>query len=115
MDRLPDPSSRAAIHEVSINLSHLIGRMTSSIPAGPEFYRYMPLPPLIVVGHAPLLLICNILTGRLESFIIFILTMYKCGLTLAANRPFRMPLFEMFLRDGIFWFLAVFGTPGFFR
>ncbi|KAJ7068845.1 hypothetical protein C8F01DRAFT_1365116 [Mycena amicta] len=41
------------------------------------------------------------------AFIMFILTLYKCGLTIMALRPVRTPLLSMFLRDGVFWFLGV--------
>ncbi|KAJ7054986.1 hypothetical protein C8F01DRAFT_1373927 [Mycena amicta] len=41
------------------------------------------------------------------AFMMFILTLYKCGLTIMALRPVRTPLLSMFLRDGVFWFLGV--------
>ncbi|KAJ7168550.1 hypothetical protein C8R46DRAFT_1350189 [Mycena filopes] len=42
------------------------------------------------------------------SFVMFCMTLYKCGLTLLDNRVIRMPLFTLFLRDGVFWFLTIF-------
>ncbi|KAJ7168561.1 hypothetical protein C8R46DRAFT_1092044 [Mycena filopes] len=41
------------------------------------------------------------------SFVMFIMTLYKCGLTLFDNRVVRMPLMTLFLRDGVFWFLTI--------
>ncbi|KAJ7145155.1 hypothetical protein C8R43DRAFT_1013015 [Mycena crocata] len=42
------------------------------------------------------------------SFTMFIMTLYKCGRTMFDNRVVHMPLFTLFLRDGVFWFLAIF-------
>ncbi|KAJ7024764.1 hypothetical protein C8F04DRAFT_1301530 [Mycena alexandri] len=42
------------------------------------------------------------------SFVMFCLTLYKCGLTLLDNRAVKMPLISLFLRDGVFWFLTIF-------
>ena len=43
----------------------------------------------------------------------FALTVYKCGRSLFAYRlsstRITMPITRLFLRDGVFWFLAVFG------
>ncbi|KAJ7707373.1 hypothetical protein B0H17DRAFT_1032536 [Mycena rosella] len=42
------------------------------------------------------------------SFTMFGMTLYKCGRTLFDNRAARMPVITLFLRDGVFWFLAIF-------
>ncbi|KAJ7707400.1 hypothetical protein B0H17DRAFT_1325257 [Mycena rosella] len=42
------------------------------------------------------------------TFIMFGMTLYKCGRTLLDNRAVRMPIITLFLRDGVFWFLAIF-------
>ncbi|KAJ7471540.1 hypothetical protein B0H11DRAFT_1371926 [Mycena galericulata] len=42
------------------------------------------------------------------SFTMFLMTLYKCGHTLLANRGAPMPIIKLFLRDGVFWFLAIF-------
>ncbi|KAJ7745652.1 hypothetical protein B0H16DRAFT_1726700 [Mycena metata] len=44
------------------------------------------------------------------SFVMFCLTLYKCGLTLLDNRAVKMPLISLFLRDGVFWFLTIFAV-----
>ncbi|KAL0061210.1 hypothetical protein AAF712_011969, partial [Marasmius tenuissimus] len=59
----------------------------------PRYYTFMSVPSLIV------------------SFIMFILTVYKCGFALrVARRAYgnNLPFVSLFMRDGIFWFLAVF-------
>jgi hypothetical protein len=40
----------------------------------------------------------------------FAMTLYKCGLTLQQNAQQVMPVWKLFLRDGVLWFLAVFGA-----
>ncbi|KAJ7030114.1 hypothetical protein C8F04DRAFT_1114656 [Mycena alexandri] len=42
------------------------------------------------------------------SFVMFCMTLYKCGLALFDNRTVKMPLMTLFLRDGLFWFLIIF-------
>ncbi|KAJ7476166.1 hypothetical protein FB451DRAFT_1557938 [Mycena latifolia] len=42
------------------------------------------------------------------TFTMFGMTLYKCGRTLLDNRAARMPVITLFLRDGVFWFLAIF-------
>jgi hypothetical protein len=39
----------------------------------------------------------------------FILTAYKCSRLLRADKSNPMPLVTLFLRDGIIWFVVVFG------
>ncbi|KAF7332619.1 hypothetical protein MKEN_00144700 [Mycena kentingensis (nom. inval.)] len=55
-------------------------------PVAPRLLTYYTLGPLIV------------------STIMFVLTVYKCSRNIG---PGRAPLLTMFLRDGLFWFLAV--------
>lgn len=38
------------------------------------------------------------------------MTVYKCGITLWRNAHQVMPVWKLFLRDGVVWFLAVFGV-----
>ncbi|KAJ7153030.1 hypothetical protein C8R43DRAFT_1126881 [Mycena crocata] len=66
-----------------------------TVPAmrGPYFAFYA-LPPLLV------------------TFAMFILTVYKCIKTLRRNKNVEMPIVTLFLRDGIIWFIVVFGVDG---
>ncbi|KAJ7892533.1 hypothetical protein B0H14DRAFT_984171 [Mycena olivaceomarginata] len=48
----------------------------------------------------------------LVTFIMFAMTLYKCGLTLQQNAQQVMPVWKLFLRDGVLWFLAVFAAAG---
>ncbi|KAJ7088747.1 hypothetical protein B0H15DRAFT_840637 [Mycena belliarum] len=46
------------------------------------------------------------------TFLMFALTVYKCWTTLRHNTREGMPLWRLFLRDGVVWFLAVFAATG---
>ncbi|KAJ7176090.1 hypothetical protein C8R43DRAFT_553890 [Mycena crocata] len=48
----------------------------------------------------------------LLTFIMFAMTVYKCGITLWRNAHQVMPVWKLFLRDGVVWFLAVFAAAG---
>ncbi|KAJ7769575.1 hypothetical protein DFH07DRAFT_281049 [Mycena maculata] len=66
---------------------------TTPVMRGPYFAFYA-LPPILV------------------TFVMFILTVYKCSLTLRKDKAAEMPIVTLFLRDGIIWFLVVFGIDG---
>ncbi|KAF7302228.1 Ribosomal-protein-alanine acetyltransferase [Mycena indigotica] len=57
----------------------------------------LEVPRLLTYFSLPLLIV---------ACIMFTLTIYKCGRTIHALGFGRTPLLEMFLRDGVFWFLA---------
>ncbi|KAJ7940315.1 hypothetical protein B0H13DRAFT_2299351 [Mycena leptocephala] len=42
-----------------------------------------------------------------KSCSMFAMTLYKCGLTILTLGHQNTPLFTLFLRDGVFWFLAL--------
>ncbi|KAJ7604297.1 hypothetical protein DFH06DRAFT_1254985 [Mycena polygramma] len=44
------------------------------------------------------------------SMTMFLMTVYKCGKTLLTHGRAQMPIYNMFLRDGVFWFVAIFIT-----
>ncbi|KAJ7160383.1 hypothetical protein C8R46DRAFT_1223858 [Mycena filopes] len=44
------------------------------------------------------------------SMVMFSMTCYKCGKTLLTHGRAQMPIYNQFLRDGIFWFVAIFLT-----
>ncbi|KAJ7495345.1 hypothetical protein FB451DRAFT_1213897 [Mycena latifolia] len=46
------------------------------------------------------------------TFIMFAMTLYKCGLTLYRMDRHVMPIWRLFLRDGVMWFLLVFAAGG---
>ncbi|KAJ6533288.1 hypothetical protein DFH09DRAFT_126300 [Mycena vulgaris] len=46
----------------------------------------------------------------LVTFIMFVMTVYKCVTTLHRNAHHVMPVWKLFLRDGVVWFLAVFAA-----
>jgi hypothetical protein len=39
----------------------------------------------------------------------FLMTLRKCGATILSMGPGRTPVIALFLRDGVFWFLALVG------
>ncbi|KAJ6577957.1 hypothetical protein B0H19DRAFT_572939 [Mycena capillaripes] len=68
--------------------------LTGCYPLGlvPRYFTFYSLPVLVV------------------SATMFVLTVYKCGKTLLAHGRARMPIYNLFLRDGVFWFVAIFVT-----
>ncbi|KAJ7697172.1 hypothetical protein B0H17DRAFT_1328928 [Mycena rosella] len=48
----------------------------------------------------------------LVTFMMFAMTLYKCGLTLYRMDARVMPIWRLFLRDGVAWFLLVFAAGG---
>ncbi|KAJ7204538.1 hypothetical protein C8J57DRAFT_1735056 [Mycena rebaudengoi] len=48
----------------------------------------------------------------LVTSIMFVMTLYKCGMTLLRSDHRVMPVWKLFLRDGVVWFLAVFLAGG---
>ncbi|KAJ7092370.1 hypothetical protein B0H15DRAFT_171571 [Mycena belliarum] len=78
-----------------VHLGHVLPGCYFIAPVGrgPYFAVYA-LPPLLV------------------TFAMFILTVYKCSKTLYQEKSTEMPIITLFLRDGIVWFLIVFGVDG---
>ncbi|KAJ6589275.1 hypothetical protein B0H19DRAFT_1367679 [Mycena capillaripes] len=68
--------------------------MTGCYPLGlvPRYFTFYSLPVLVV------------------SMTMFVLTAYKCGKTLLTHGRAQMPIYNLFLRDGVFWFVAIFIT-----
>ncbi|KAF9466686.1 hypothetical protein BDZ94DRAFT_1319210 [Collybia nuda] len=60
-----------------------------SLAIVPKMYNIYPVPPLLVTS------------------VMFSLTAYKCAQTLYGYGRHGMPIVSLFLRDGVFWFLAV--------
>jgi hypothetical protein len=44
-----------------------------------------------------------------QTFIMFVMTVYKCCVTLQGQIHHAMPVWRLFLRDGVAWFIVVFG------
>ena len=51
----------------------------------------------------------SIESSTIQSFIMFTMTIYKCGGSVISNTGGSTRVISLFMRDGIFWFLAVFG------
>ncbi|KAJ7440612.1 hypothetical protein FB451DRAFT_1300022 [Mycena latifolia] len=56
----------------------------------PRFFAFYSVPMLVV------------------SITMFLMTVYKCGKTLLTHGRAQLPIYNMFLRDGVFWFVAIF-------
>ncbi|KAJ7471728.1 hypothetical protein B0H11DRAFT_2039671, partial [Mycena galericulata] len=48
----------------------------------------------------------------LVTFVMFVMTLYKCGVTFCRADHRVMPLWTLFLRDGVIWFVLVFAAGG---
>ncbi|KAJ7442003.1 hypothetical protein FB451DRAFT_67600 [Mycena latifolia] len=57
--------------------------------------------------HASQFLALAVTPPLLVTIILFIMTVYKCCSTLRRDTRHVMPLWRLFLRDGVVWFLAV--------
>ncbi|KAJ7079263.1 hypothetical protein B0H15DRAFT_518141 [Mycena belliarum] len=47
-----------------------------------------------------------------QTFVMFVLTLYKCCTTMRAEIHHVMPIWQLFLRDGVVWFVVVFVATG---
>jgi hypothetical protein len=47
--------------------------------------------------------------NKWQTFIMFVMTVYKCCVTLQGQIHHAMPVWRLFLRDGVAWFIVVFG------
>ncbi|KAJ7054973.1 hypothetical protein C8F01DRAFT_1259012 [Mycena amicta] len=61
----------------------------------------------------PRLFVAYAVAPTVISFLMFVMTLYKCGTAMIALRPGRTPIFAMFLRDGLLWFLIACSVVGF--
>ncbi|KAJ7824347.1 hypothetical protein B0H13DRAFT_1919158 [Mycena leptocephala] len=77
---------------------------------------FMILPSPILKGcyayNVPRFLTTYAAAPLLVTFIMFAMTVYKCGTTLQRYEAGVMQMWKLFLRDGVLWFLAVFAAAG---
>ncbi|KAF8884194.1 hypothetical protein BD779DRAFT_1537942 [Infundibulicybe gibba] len=57
-------------------------------------------------SDAPQLFTFYVIPTVVVSFVMFVMTIYRCGATLLWHNQRRIPIISLFLRDGVFWFLA---------
>ncbi|KAJ6575658.1 hypothetical protein DFH09DRAFT_1078613 [Mycena vulgaris] len=70
-----------------------------------------PVRPLIIaVADVPRFLTLYAAVPLLVTFIMFVMTVYKCVTTLNRNAHHVMPVWKLFLWDGVVWFLVVFAA-----
>ncbi|KAJ7676920.1 hypothetical protein DFH06DRAFT_615559 [Mycena polygramma] len=62
--------------------------------------------------NVPRYLTLYIAAPLIVTCIMFTMTVYKCAVTLRGADRSVMPLWKLFLRDGVVWFVLVFATAG---
>ncbi|KAJ7691024.1 hypothetical protein B0H17DRAFT_1134043 [Mycena rosella] len=80
----------------SIQIDRLPDHVNNLLVAVPKYFTLYPAPSLVVVPT------------RLKAFTMFVMTVHHCKSRLGASSYLRnaMPIVTLFLRDGIYWFLA---------
>ncbi|KAJ6561456.1 hypothetical protein DFH09DRAFT_1082926 [Mycena vulgaris] len=79
------------------------------IPEVPRLFTFYAIPPFVTVQYAyfRLKMLVSDFVSMTKAFLMFSMTLYKCGATLVALGPRRTPVITLFFRDGVFWFLAL--------
>ncbi|KAJ7032942.1 hypothetical protein C8F04DRAFT_1235100 [Mycena alexandri] len=102
----------------SIDLSptgEVVIMVTVDFFAYAEMKRYVHLGPILKGCYAynvPRFLSIYAAAPLVVTFIMFGLTIFKCARTFRDRASQVMPLWRLFLRDGVVWFLAVFLAAG---
>ncbi|KAJ7807262.1 hypothetical protein B0H14DRAFT_1537463 [Mycena olivaceomarginata] len=103
------------MYEVTGSKSHLISFLLSRITLS-VYIIIKPVKEFVYVGsllggcytlQVPRLLACYAVPPFLTAIIMFSMTAFKCGSTLMTLGSRRTPIITLFMRDGVFWFLAV--------
>ncbi|KAF8182375.1 hypothetical protein K438DRAFT_1157832 [Mycena galopus ATCC 62051] len=77
-----------------------------------QYIHLGPILPGCYAYNVPRFLTVYAAVPLLVTFIMFAMTVYKCGVTLRNSEDQVMPVWKLFLRDGVLWFLAVFAAAG---
>jgi hypothetical protein len=70
----------------------------------PRLLTFYAVPPFVTVNLAAIEFPNN---NSFKAVIIFLITTYKCGSTLLTPGLARTPIFTVFMRDDLFWFLTL--------
>ncbi|KAJ7676849.1 hypothetical protein DFH06DRAFT_614657 [Mycena polygramma] len=106
-----------------IALFAFLGFAEATTMVAVDFIAYAQMKEYVHLGHilkgcyaynVPRFLTIYAAVPLFVTFIMFAMTLYKCISTLWSNRnaPQVMPVWRLFLRDGVLWFLAVFAAAG---
>ncbi|KAF7349036.1 hypothetical protein MVEN_01425200 [Mycena venus] len=88
------------------------GLVLTGFDSGTEYVHLGPILPGCYAYNVPRFLTLYAAAPLFVTFIMFAMTIYKCGSTLRQNAHQIMPLWRLFLRDGVLWFLTVFAAAG---
>ncbi|KAJ7793359.1 hypothetical protein B0H14DRAFT_3498221 [Mycena olivaceomarginata] len=93
----------------TFTLSQFSADVTLKVRHQPETINY---PLSSTAADVPRFLALYAAVPLLVTFIMFAMTVYKCSVTLRGSLRQVMPVWQLFLRDGVLWFFAVFITAG---
>ncbi|KAF7367973.1 hypothetical protein MSAN_00862700 [Mycena sanguinolenta] len=77
-----------------------------------EYVHLGPILPGCYAYNVPRFLTVYAAVPLFVTFVMFVMTLYKCCSTLRVTERSVMPVWRLFLRDGVLWFLAVFAAAG---
>ncbi|KAF8874182.1 hypothetical protein BD779DRAFT_261681 [Infundibulicybe gibba] len=94
---------------IALILAEFIAMTTLTIMIVSPISNFFHLGPLLVgcwpaTSASPLFLYYSSPT-MITSFVMFVMTLYRC--LFRNNQMRRTPIFSLFLRDGVFWFLTI--------
>ncbi|KAF8194780.1 hypothetical protein K438DRAFT_2017336 [Mycena galopus ATCC 62051] len=98
-----------------MGIAEVASRIAVDFVAYAQMTQYIHLGPILPGCYAynvPRFLTVYAAVPLLVTFIMFAMTVYKCGVTLRNSEDQVMPVWKLFLRDGVLWFLAVFAAAG---
>ncbi|KAJ6615204.1 hypothetical protein B0H10DRAFT_80256 [Mycena sp. CBHHK59/15] len=96
---------------VALTLAEIVIMATIDSLAYNNMREFVHLGPSLTGCHSyetPRFLSAAAATPVLIGFIMFVMTVYKCGITLRLGNFPATSMWKLFLRDGVLWFLGVF-------
>ncbi|KAJ6560338.1 hypothetical protein B0H19DRAFT_1147298 [Mycena capillaripes] len=105
-------SRRLLYFLVPLIVVEMISLITVGTSAIKSLDHYLHIGPILAGCYAlgsqvPRLFTFYTIPPFVTAFIMFSMTLYKCGVAILDMGPRNTPLSSMFLRDGVFWFLAL--------
>ncbi|KAJ7097427.1 hypothetical protein C8R44DRAFT_812223 [Mycena epipterygia] len=99
----------------SMAIAEVTSMITVDFLAYAEMTKYVHLGPILKGCYAynvPRFLTLYAAVPLLMTFLMFVMTVYRCSMTLRYSTRHTMPIWTLFLRDGVVWFIAVFAAAG---
>ncbi|KAJ6505211.1 hypothetical protein C8R45DRAFT_545796 [Mycena sanguinolenta] len=100
---------------LSMGIAEITAMVAVDFVAYAQMTQYIHLGPILSGCYAynvPRFLTVYAAVPLLVTFIMFAMTLYKCLSAFQYTERSVMPLWRLFLRDGVLWFLAVFAAAG---